>query len=61
MSNSHLYVAQLPQSIQDEIVKEATQVFISLAYKVDIEEELENILCSRLCDISDTINIEKYF
>jgi hypothetical protein len=61
MCNSHLYVAQLPQSFQDEIVKEATEVFISLAYKVDIEEEIENILCSRLCDISDTIYIKKYF
>jgi hypothetical protein len=60
MSNSHLYVAQLPQEVQDEIVKEATKVFNSLAYKVNIEEEIENILCSRLCDISDTIDINKY-
>jgi len=60
MSNSHLYVAQLPQSIQDEIVKEATEVFKSLAFKVDIADEIENILCSRLCDISDTIDISKY-
>jgi hypothetical protein len=60
MSNSHLYVAELPQEVQDEIVKQATKVFQSLAYKVDIEEEIENILCSRLSDISDTIDINKY-
>jgi hypothetical protein len=53
-------VSELPQEVQDEIVKEATKVFKSLAYKVDIEEETENILCSRLCDISDTIDIKKY-
>ncbi len=60
MSNSHLYVSQLPQSIQNEIVKEATRVFKSLAYTIDIEEEIKNILGSRLCDISDTVNIRKY-
>lgn len=60
MSNSHLYVSQLPQEVQNEIVKEATQVFNSLAYEVNIDEEIENVLCSRLCDISDTIDISKY-
>lgn len=60
MINSHLYVAELPQEVQDEIVKEATHVFNSLAYEVNIDEEIENVLCSRLCDISDTININKY-
>jgi hypothetical protein len=53
-------VSQLPQEVQDEIVKEATKVFQRLAYNVDIEEEIENILCSRLSDISDTIDIKKY-
>ena len=55
-----VYVRQLPQATQDEIVKKCTKVFKSLAYPVDIEEELQNVLCSKLSDISDTINIKPY-
>lgn len=55
-----MYVCQLPQAIQFQIVKEATKVFKSLAYKVDIDEEINNVLSSKLSDISDTIDIRKY-
>jgi hypothetical protein len=54
------YVCQLPQEIQDEIVTECKKVFESLAYTVNIEEEIENVLNSKLSDISDTIDISKY-
>lgn len=55
-----VYICQLPQSIQDEIVKKCKKVFKSLAFQVDIEEEIQNVLCSKLSDISDTINIKPY-
>jgi hypothetical protein len=55
-----VYVCQLPQAIQDEIVKKCRKVFKSLAFQVDIEEEIQNVLCSKLSDISDTINIKPY-
>lgn len=54
------YVCQLPQSIQDEIVSKCISIFQSLAYKVDINEEIENVLNSKLSDISDTIDIKPY-
>ena len=55
-----VYVCQLPQAIQDEIVKKCKKVFKSLAFQVDIEKEIQNVLCSKLSDISDTINIKPY-
>lgn len=55
-----VYVCQLPQAIQDEIVKKCKKVFKSLAFPVDMEEEIQNVLCSKLSDISDTINITPY-
>jgi len=55
-----VYVCQLPQAIQDEIVKKCKKVFKSLAFPVNINEEIENVLCSKLSDISDTINIKPY-
>jgi len=55
-----VYVCQLPQAIQDEIVSKCVKVFKSLAYPVNINEEIENVLCSKLSDISDTINIKPY-
>ncbi|WP_143322700.1 hypothetical protein [Clostridium sp. HBUAS56010] len=55
-----IYVCQLPQAIQDEIIKKCTEVFESLVFPVDIEEEIQNVLCSKLSDISDTIDIQPY-
>ena len=55
-----VYVCQLPQAIQDEIVRKCRKVFESLAFPVNIEEEIENVLCSKLSDISDTIDIKPY-
>lgn len=57
---SNLYVCQLSESIQNEIITECTKVFSSLAYEVNIEEEIQNVLNSKLSDISDTIDISKY-
>jgi hypothetical protein len=54
------YVCQLSQETQDQIVIKCKEVFESLAYEVDIEEEIENVLNSKLSDISDTIDISKY-
>lgn len=54
------YVCQLPQSQQDEIVQKCIEVFKSLSYKVDIDTEVENVLNSKVSDISDTIDISKY-
>ena len=54
------YVAQLPQATQDEIVSKSRKVFESLAFPVDVEKEIENVLCSKISDISDTIDITPY-
>lgn len=54
------YVCQLPQEVQKEIINECKKVFETLAYPVDINEEVENVLNSKLSDISDTIDISKY-
>ena len=55
-----VYVCQLPQATQNEIVSKCRKVFKSLAFPVNIDEEIENVKCSKLSDISDIINIKKY-
>lgn len=58
---SHTYVCELPDTIQHEILTECEKVFKSLAYPVDIKEELETVQCCKMCDLEDTINVQKYY
>jgi alpha-acetolactate decarboxylase len=43
MRSTTLFICQLPQEVQDEIVKECKKVFENLAYEVNIEEEIQNV------------------
>ena len=49
--NAFTLVADLPENIRQQILREAQQTFKSLAYPVDIAEELENVNNSKMCDI----------
>jgi ABC-type ATPase involved in cell division len=46
-----MYVAELSQIEQDKIISKCRTVFESLAYAIDIEEELENVRNSKVSDI----------
>ena len=48
---AHTYVCELPDMIQNQ----------SLAFPVDIEEQLENVKGCKMCDIEDTIDVQKYY
>ena len=58
---AHTYVCELPDNIQNEILTECEKVFKSLAYPVDIQDELETVQCCKMCDLEDTINVQKYY
>lgn len=60
MDKLFMYVCQLPQLEQQNIIKECKEVFINLPYVVNIEEEIENVLSSKLIDLQEIINIKKY-
>jgi len=51
--NKTTYICQLPSSIQDTIKQELINLDLS-------HEDIEDALSSRLCDLEDTININKY-
>ena len=57
----HTYVCELPEAIQTKILTECEKVFKSLAYSVDVQEELENVQGCKMCDLEDTINVQKYY
>lgn len=59
--NAFTLVADLPENIKQQILQEARQTFESLSYPVDIEEELENVECSKMCDIECTVDVQKYY
>lgn len=59
--NAFTLVADLPQTIKQQILQEAQQTFESLSYPVDIEEELENVESSKMCDIECTVDVQKYY
>ena len=40
---AHTYVCELPDMIQNQILAECKATFESLAFPVDIEEQLENV------------------
>lgn len=48
-----MYINQLPNTIQEDILKELSILGFST-------EDIDNAMNSRLCDLSDTININKY-
>lgn len=54
-----VYVCQLPQKYQDEIVARCRKVFKTLGDWINMEEEIENVLNSKVVDIS-AINASVY-
>ena len=58
---AHTYVCELPETIQNQIFQECKETFKSLAYPVDINEQLENVKGCKMCDLEDTIDVQKYY
>ena len=59
--NAFTLVSDLPENIRQQILQEAQQTFKSLAYLVDIAEELENVNNSKMCDIECVVDVQKYY
>lgn len=57
---AHTYVCQLPETVQNHILQECKEIK-SLAFPVDIEAELENVKGCKMCDLEDTIDVQKYY
>lgn len=56
-----IYISELPLKTQDAIARELYHVFIAEGVEdASIREQVELGLDSHLCDLSDTIDIEKY-
>lgn len=58
---AHTYVCELPDAIQSQILQECEATFKSLAFSVDIEEQIENVKGCKMCDLEDTIDVLKYY
>ena len=58
---AHTYVCELPDDIQNQIFQECEATFKSLAFPVDIEAEIDNVKGCKMCDLEDTINVQKYY
>ena len=58
---AHTYVCQLPETIQSHILQECKETFESLAFPVDIKEQLETVKGCKMCDLEDTIDVQKYY
>lgn len=58
---AHTYVCQLPETVQNHIFQECKETFESLAYHVDINAELDNVKGCKMCDLENTINVQKYY
>ena len=58
---AHTYVCELSDMSQNQILAECEETFKSLAFPVDIEEQLENVKGCKMCDIEDTIDVQKYY
>ena len=58
---AHTYVCELPDTIQSQIIQECETTFRSLAFPVDIQEQIENVKGCKMCDLEDTIDIQKYY
>ena len=59
-NNIYKYVCQFPEEIEKSILKDAKKELKKSAYEIDLVEELENIRNSRLCDLSELIDIKIY-
>ena len=59
--NAFTLVSDLPEEIRQQIFQEAQQTFESLAYPVDIAEELETVNNSKMCDIECTVDVQQYY
>lgn len=61
ITNKTSYIAQLPQSIQDAIKSDVRLALLDTDLSAEEQEiALKDAMDSRLCDLSDTIDIEKY-
>ncbi|EFU43871.1 hypothetical protein PVOR_01630 [Paenibacillus vortex V453] len=59
--NKTIYIAQLPQPIQEAIMTDVRSALMDIDLTVAEQEiALQDAMDSRLCDLSDTIDIEKY-
>lgn len=58
---AHTYVCQLPETVQNHILQECKETFESLAFPVDINAELEAVKGCKICDLEDTIDVQKYY
>lgn len=58
-----VFVCQLPQKYQNEIIKKCRKVFETLGDSIDMEEEIENVLNSKVKDVSaiDASHYLKYY
>lgn len=58
---AHTYVCELPETIQSQIFQECKATFQSLAFPVDIQEQFKIVKGCKMCDLEDTINVQKYY
>lgn len=58
---AHTYVCELPETIQSQILQECEATFKSLAFPVNIKEQLNNVKGCKMCDLEDTIDVHKYY
>lgn len=58
---AYTYVCELPETIQNQILQECKDTFESLVFSVDIQEQLDNVRGCKMCDLEDTINVQKYY
>lgn len=54
------FIQSLPISTQNEIKKDLQKALQGITLDTSIEEEIETAMGCRLCDLEDTININKY-
>lgn len=56
-----IFICQLPEDKQKQIEKSITNFLKLYGYnKQEIQEISENAMCSRLCDLSENINIYEF-
>jgi len=62
--NTTVFVSQLKEKTQEEIKSEIkNHLFVNVglgSYQEEYHEAIENAMSSRLCDLEEVIDIEKY-